>query len=278
MAYRLQGPIGVGKHYPIIDRGTLARSNHQGQRLIGSLSVVANLRVSAGKTERDVGFNFDGSAAEDTLYADQPSQSAPIRKDDLFTKSDQELFNYLWDLMNSMSWGNMNTVAKEMCQLFIDGSGGIYSSDKLDREVAGNSAFSDYDDAFKKKIVIALSLADYDITRLSVLRMNLLNFSSLRDEVTGLGITVHQVWAAKAELFDYAMNVPEGRWACRVEYTFYDHFGLDWEDVVKNGDRRLPKYHTGDGFKAWYILQHYRNAQPFITKITVKTWLFGEVE
>ncbi|WP_423775259.1 DUF3289 family protein [Chryseobacterium taklimakanense] len=57
--------------------------------------------------------------------------------------------------------------------------------------------------------------------------------------------------------------------------TFYDHFGLDRDDIVKHRKDRIPQYHTGDFFKAWYILQHYRNAKPFITEITRKVFIAG---
>ena len=56
---------------------------------------------------------------------------------------------------------------------------------------------------------------------------------------------------------------------CNVHYTLYDHFGLDWADIRKHGDDHIPLPSTGNGFKAWYILQHYRSAKPFITKIDI---------
>jgi hypothetical protein len=58
-------------------------------------------------------------------------------------------------------------------------------------------------------------------------------------------------------------------------HTFYDHFGLDWVDVVKLGNQQLPM-NAGDNFKAWYILQHYRKAKPFITEITLKVGLIDD--
>jgi hypothetical protein len=37
----------------------------------------------------------------------------------------------------------------------------------------------------------------------------------------------------------------------------------------RNTGDRLPFPGTGNGFKAWYILQHYRQAKPFVTEIRV---------
>lgn len=74
-----------------------------------------------------------------------------------------------------------------------------------------------------------------------------------------------------------ARFVCNGFWGFDLVYTFYDHFSLDWEDVVKNGGRRLPQYHTGDFFKAWYVLQHYRNAKPFITEMQCTMFVGGRI-
>ncbi len=39
-------------------------------------------------------------------------------------------------------------------------------------------------------------------------------------------------------------------WIATLVYTLYDHFGLDWDDIIKHGSDRIPQYHTGDFFKA----------------------------
>ena len=50
-------------------------------------------------------------------------------------------------------------------------------------------------------------------------------------------------------------------YTCKLHYTFYDHFGLDSPDV--------EKYGFLDGFKGWFILQHYSKYEgtykPFLT-------------
>lgn len=66
-------------------------------------------------------------------------------------------------------------------------------------------------------------------------------------------------------------------WNATLKYTFYDHFGLDWEDIKKHGDGIFPKYHTGDEFKAWYILQHYRTAKPFVTEMNRSVFLSAAI-
>ena len=232
--------------------------------------------ILVGKAKRDPGYNFDGTPAEDMMYADRPSQSAPIRSDSMFSKSDQELNNGMITLMKSLSIGNMETVALEMQDRFSKGTGGVYKSDLLDKEIANNSAFTAYHYAFLKELMTKFESANYDPKKIGVIPMGLLHFSSFWDKVSGLGITIHQVWSAKAEIENFRLERTDsgsGHWMFNLIYTFYDHFGLDWADVVKNGDRIFPQYHTGDYFKAWYILQHYRTAKPFITEMKRKVFL-----
>ncbi|RYZ24788.1 MAG: DUF3289 family protein, partial [Sphingobacteriales bacterium] len=227
-------------------------------------------RKLVGKTKRDPGFNFDGTPAEDMQYADRPAKSASIMTDDRFKDSDATLAAWMTQLMESTSMFTMETVALAMKDRFVAGTGGTFKSTDLDKEVKGNKAYLDYHKAFKAELEKALLAADYDPDVMPQLDMKLLNFSSFMDKMSGLGITIHQVWSVKAEIKDYTYNIRTGRWSGELVYTFYDHFGLDWEDIVKHGNDRIPQYHTGDCFKAWYILQHYRSAKPFITEIEEK--------
>ncbi len=234
---------------------------------------VANKLI--GKAKRDPGFNFDGTKAEDMEAGDKPAKSAAIMKDEVFGYSDGTLNAYLKQLMTSLSVGDMQTVAVEMQEKFCAGSGGTYSSDILNKEVVKNAATEAYNTSFVNDFRAALKSAAYDPNAMSLISMKLLNFSSFWDKVTGLGITIHQVWSAKAELKNYVYTQAKKTWSGEIHYTFYDHFGLDWEDILKHGGDMIPQYHTGDFFKAWYILQHYRSAKPFITEVKLHVAVSG---
>ncbi len=250
--------------------------------------------IKVGETKLKPGLDHTGkNPAEDMLSGDKPAKSATIKSDPMFNKSDDELNAAMRSLMTSTSIGDMETVALEMQKRFADGIGGTYHSAILDAEIANNPAFGRYHRAFLKRLEPAITgrlrnyrlykdawpwMADLqDLRYIKPLTMDRLNFSSLWDKISGLGITVHQVWSVKAELKDFHVESSGRFWVCWLHYTFYDHFGLDWEDIVKHGDDRLPKYHTGDQFKAWYILQHYRSAKPFITEMRRKVFISGHI-
>lgn len=249
--------------------GTLGLAKAQSLNLKGPILV--------GKARRNPGYNFDGTPAEDMQFADSPAKSAAIRSDPVFSKSNKWLNDAMEMLMKSLSVGDMEGVALEMQKRFSKGVGGVYRSDVLNREIANNSAFVVYHRAFISKLQRGMKSVAYDPRKITRISMDLLNFSSFWDKVSGLGITVHQVWSVKAELYNFRLDGCTGYWSGDLLYTFYDHFGLDWEDILKNGNRIIPQYHTGDFFKAWYILQHYRNAKPFITEMKRKVFIAGRL-
>lgn len=238
----------------------------------GEINVAKKL---IGQAKRLPGFNYDGTVAEDMLFNDKPAKSRSITQDPVFKKNNATLGAYLDQLMTSLSIGQMETVALEMSARFQKGSGGTYKSDILNSEIANHGAFVIYHNEFLGKLQHELANHNYDVEKITPISMRLLNFSSFWDKVSGLGITIHQVWSVKAELIEYKYNKCSKVWTANLLYTFYDHFGLDWDDIVKHGKDRIPQYHTGDFFKAWYILQHYRNAKPFITEITRKVFIAG---
>jgi hypothetical protein len=270
------GPLGGSTtNRPVIDSGTHCL---QASPISGSLELNIPGPLLIGMARREPGKNFDGTPAEDILFADSPAQSSSITNDPMFSESDATLNAYMIQLMESLSIGDMEKVALEMQDRFSKGTGGTYTNLALDKEIANNSAFTQYHYHFLNGFKVKLKKANYNPTKMAIISMELLDFSSFWDKVTGLGITIHQVWSAKAELINYRADKSTGFWHCELLYTFYDHFGLDWPDIVKNGDRHFPQYVTGDCFKAWYILQHYRSAKPFIVIMKRTVFIAGKLE
>lgn len=237
--------------------------------------IISIAKVLVGKAKRSPGYNYDGTIAEDMMYNDKPAKSASILNDPVNKLDDATLGKYLNQLMTSLSIGEMETVALEMSLRFQKGIGGVYKSNILNSQIANHNAFVNYHNEFLENFRGKLREKNFDPSQLEPIPMKLLNFSSFWDKVSGLGITVHQVWSIKAELINYTYNKCTKVWTANLLYTLYDHFGLDWDDIVKHGNDRIPQYHTGDFFKAWYILQHYRGARPFITEMTRTVFIAG---
>lgn len=272
--FAFQNYLGSNTNLPLIDSDTLCRQLSTAPGGVGLCTPSGNRiafgqRFLVGKARRNPGFNFDGTPAEDMQSGDQPPSASSLAKERIFAETDAELEERLRDLVKSLSTGAMEAVALRMVDHFIGGTGTAFEDATLNDEVRNNPAFLEYHRRFSANLAAAIAACDYDLNRIKPVPMDLLNFSSLSDKIGGLGITIHQVWSAIADVSDFVVNCGTRRWSGRLHYTLYDHFGLDWADIEKHGDDHMPRPGTGNGFKAWYILQHYRQARPFITEIRV---------
>lgn len=85
-------------------------------------------------------------------------------------------------------------------------------------------------------------------------------FTKFFDNFNGLGILIHDIWSCNILVKDYKVTKKE--YSGIMQFTFYDHFGLDKEDITK-------KFGSLAGFRAWFTLQHYKKYnkkyKPFVT-------------
>ncbi len=269
LAFR--GYLGSQTNQPLIDFETLARQRSPAACVMTECNHAGNTirfdqSIPVGKTKRDPGFNFDGTIADDMKSGDEPAVSASLKNDPIFKETDDQLAERLRSLLSWLSVGEMKTVADDMLRRFRSGSGKSYENEILNREVQKNPAFRQYHNRFINDLDSALKRNHYDPNRIvPAISLNLLNFSHFNDKWQGLGITIHQVWSANAWVTDFSVNCGTLDWNCNIHYALYDHFGLDWADIEKFGNA----WGVGNAFKAWFILQHYRSAKPFFTKIHV---------
>ena len=89
--------------------------------------------------------------------------------------------------------------------------------------------------------------------------------------VPGLTLAIDGFYGNKIEIESFQAS--NGTYSGTINFTFYDHFGLDTPDLA------LEKYGTltagsFPGFRQWYILQHWNDLdaevqpKPFVTLIT----------
>ena len=83
-------------------------------------------------------------------------------------------------------------------------------------------------------------------------------------------ICINDTWA-------YEIFITNFTWNSELDYTLsykvvlYDHFGLDMPDL------RVDLYYALAGFRAWFVLQHLRSFQPFITRVEFEKTLKGNI-
>ncbi|MEF1257162.1 DUF3289 family protein [Vibrio sp. M260112] len=89
----------------------------------------------------------------------------------------------------------------------------------------------------------------------------------------GTVLSVHGIWSMQVyiESLEYKANQIRGKF----RYEVQDHFGLDVKDIDHDPFDNIEEndgkpYEWLEGFRSWYLLQHYRmyGFKPFIAKMT----------
>ena len=99
--------------------------------------------------------------------------------------------------------------------------------------------------------------------------------------VIGLTLALDSLYGNKIKIESF-QNSKEG-FSGMLSFVFYDHFGLDTPDLVKE---RFVSLTAGmiPGFKQWYILQHWSELnssvqpKPFVTNISFSVPFSGTYE
>ena len=167
-----------------------------------------------------------------------------------------------------------------MVTQFSSRIGGKFINPTLNLNVKSNPKYIAYHNSTFEEVYVAAGVTSIsDLESFPTVTLDRLAFPTFEndfyeptaDAVNGLVIAIHQMWATKVEFKDIALSESGGRG--KIIYTLYDHFGLDAADKAKFGGYPV----VGDGFKAWYILQHYRNAKPLLIEIEYPIeFIFGD--
>ena len=191
----------------------------------------------------------------------------------------------LWQSLRTMvadlfSTGELETVALKMVDRFSRNRGGEFSDPVLTQEVTRHPSTVSFCKQVDINIQERLRQNKGDIGKLensTIPKPDARDiykhptFSTLRDTFAGgLTICINDTWA-------YEIFVTNFIWNSELEYTvsykvvLYDHFGLDIPDL------RVKSYYALPGFRAWFVLQHFRNFRPFVTRVAFDKTLTGNV-
>lgn len=190
-------------------------------------------------------------------------------------KSTDDLFKIFRNDIKGYSSGEIETVAIEMVDKMEQNTGGEYTNKKLTSAVIGHENSKTFISATKKVIKEYLKENKGNIEKLEIIddSKGLLYEKLVRDKVdnpkfgdwfSGLGITINDVWAYQIYITDFKVN--KNTFQMKLEYIYWDHFGLDYPDIQK---------FDKDIFYSWFVLQHYKGFKPFITKLDIAEELKG---
>ncbi|MEI2265556.1 DUF3289 family protein [Erwinia sp. CGal63] len=107
-----------------------------------------------------------------------------------------------------------------------------------------------------------------DITK-AILDGRVPKFCRLQDNVNGMGITVHDIWATQITL--KSLHIEHDCYRALIHYKCQDHFGLDEADILKT------KFNLFRFFRIWFVLQRYNKFgfRPFLTNMEATIEISG---
>jgi hypothetical protein len=91
---------------------------------------------------------------------------------------------------------------------------------------------------------------------------------STGDFNNGLGVMINGVQHAIVVAKAYHLDRTKNEYSIKLEYVFYDVFGLDADDLKEYGaDGGWGDSDAAQGITAWWQLQHQHGYAPLITRI-----------
>ena len=202
-------------------------------------------------------------------------------------RSEDKNKELMLNLLKKQSSGDLVSVAEEFYNHFCSGEGTPYSNDTLKKEFQNHKATETFVKSVNKIISDyiesgqSLDGIEYNSTNRNA-SVLVKKMSVTGEEIflpsftnnTGLGILIHGLAGAEISLTKYQQN--GNTYTASVKYRFWDNFGLDDDDFSLG-----PRLYGGEGFDAWYILQHYDEYdgkyKPFRTEVTFTETLSGTV-
>ncbi|MFA0553996.1 DUF3289 family protein [Vibrio lentus] len=192
----------------------------------------------------------------------------------------------LGDLFSNSTIGSLmdfetSSIFSEMVDKFERNEGGYYSNPLLTNALKDHETTADFHKALKKCLEESLKngkLPD-DIVSVSSQYMKSSKGKPLpkfvsdllgEDLYNGTVISVHDIWSMRVyvEQLEYKGNQIKGIY----KYEIQDHFGLDVNDINHGPNDGLNQYEQLEGFRSWYLLQHFKGYgyKAFITKMEFK--------
>ncbi|MBD5448337.1 MAG: DUF3289 family protein [Treponema sp.] len=206
---------------------------------------------------------------EKTLESDDKS----IAQQKELVKIIKEAKKNMENLLNLSSRGKWQKLATILYNKFCSGDNSDFigeANDKDDENKANNylmyKLFTDHNKTkdcikeFKKKFKIYIKKYSYDIVSFNIKEFHdsvynkeegisrpIFNYGKLNfiGLTKGDVICFHDTQGFNVEAKEIKMN--RGKFSCKLLFDFYDHFGLDLQDIENHGET---------GFTAWYLLQH----------------------
>ena len=285
--------------------------------------ILSNLLIYRTRNRERLGFNDSSDnndttpiTAEDLTYGGKSTQTlisngTSISMSDLNDYSSiSQRITIVKNFFNSqISYDEtFMTILSEMVDHFVAGTGTDYTNAALTAAVQSHSRTVSYVNAVielvknyisQHKDTIGNLAYDEDLWTQPIKRsshplvkaMNdaisngatelYLPYYGFNNGVPGLTLALDGFYGNKIRLINFQST--GNAYSCALEFTFYDHFGLDTLDLR---DEKYSSMTAGmfPGFRQWFILQHWNDLEgsvqpkPFVTNVTFSVSISGTYE
>ena len=265
---------------------------------------------------------------EDLLYSDKSKEqlingNLMISNSDLYDLNGQISIARRVQIMKDFYHSQINydpeftIILDDMIDHFVSGSGTDYTNDALSEAVIENEASTAYVSGVKERVAYLLNRYAGNIGALyydSDLWINPIErkqqpmvwallgkdkggcqeFSFLAEPSfgsncgnPGLSLGIDSLYGNKIEVLSYAQS--ENSYTGELQFTYYDHFGLDADDLISEKSNGYVSLRPGTipAFRQFYILQHWNSLilnstypnhpKPFLTTITFTVAFSGVI-
>lgn len=196
--------------------------------------------------------------------------------------TDAELFDKMTPLFRATTHCDNRPIAFLFKEEFRNNTerGKFFYHRPLSDKVAAHPVMKNYMKSFGKQLNDRLSISNGQMTSQLInmgterpaFNKNCSNQNTWYDRLHGYQILINDTQAVDIFLipgsYTYTPSIKE--WKGRFLFVVTDHFGLDKKDTIS-----YQWYPLGEGFSAWWRLQHTRGYKPFRTRIFITTDIKG---
>jgi hypothetical protein len=146
---------------------------------------------------------------------------------------------------------------------------------------------------------------DGNINKINTIKRDMARpqYSRMIDMFCGLKIAINDTWGHRVKIIDYKYDSNSKKFNVKLKIKIIDHFGLDYDDIKKFGTtelvlKMLPNFmqiilkvysnditktinsmarEVAEGFRAWFILQHYHGYRPFVNFMEKEITIDGQL-
>jgi RHS repeat-associated protein len=263
--------LGLGGSDPE-DAGGGPRGGGGGQALKNIIAQSKNRNINS-KT---------GGPSED-LESGTIGKPSDIGLEDYWNKySDQELFNMmLANFYSATTFASpkLKAIAFALVDRFrTDKSGESVESKGLNNIVANHPKFLSFLDNFKSIFERSLSGGG----NIQALIKNPIQITGpvFDDWTTGMGIIIDNCNYTSVSLNSFSIDGRTGMYTANITVHLIDAFGLDKGDVRRFQKNVLNIFSPslGEGFGAWWLLQHSRGYVPFTINMDIQKTISGTIK